>query len=137
MSVNNKCLKSSRFPGFSLGRGYLKVWSWFSACTVKNLINNFVATLIISWKSKTTIHFPNYFSSFMTEVPLHCKSMDWFLYDKDLRRERVKNTRKILVVKQLLLIWSFPNLNVWKNMKKRVKTCLSCFRKKFWYQNNW
>ena len=35
----------------------------------------------------------------MTEVPiirnqsidLHCKSMDWFLYDKDLRHERVKD----------------------------------------------
>ena len=39
-------------------------------------------------------------NSFMTEVKLSyrnqsidlvCKSMDWFLYDKDLHHERVKN----------------------------------------------
>ena len=35
------------------------------------------------------------FNSFMTEVPtistdLQNKSMDWFLYDRDLRHERVK-----------------------------------------------
>ena len=32
-------------------------------------------------------------NSFMTEVAiiyLLCKSMDWFLYDRDLRHERVK-----------------------------------------------
>ena len=34
------------------------------------------------------------FNSFMTEVPIYsnlymCKSMDWFLYDRDLRYERV------------------------------------------------
>ena len=29
--------------------------------------------------------------SFMTEAPLQGKSMKWFLYDKDLRHERVKH----------------------------------------------
>ena len=32
-----------------------------------------------------------FFNSFMTEVPtidLLCKSIDWFLYDRDLRHER-------------------------------------------------
>ena len=30
------------------------------------------------------------YNSFMTEAPIIWKPMDWFLYDRDLRHERVK-----------------------------------------------
>ena len=33
----------------------------------------------------------NLFNSFITEAPLRSKSMEWFLYNTDLRKERVKN----------------------------------------------
>ena len=60
----------------------------------------FTFAKLVHWNSKL------HFNSFSTELPviqkLLCKSVDWFLYDKDLRHERLER------------IYIMPALNVWK-----------------------
>ena len=48
------------------------------------------------------------FNSFMMEVPImrkpiHCKSIDWFLYDTGLRHQRVKQENKMNFVLEAYL----------------------------------
>ena len=52
------------------------------------------------------------FNSFMTEVParnqsvdLSSKSMDWFLYGRDLRHERVKLTQNKIAMALLVFFY--------------------------------
>ena len=37
----------------------------------------------------------NYFMTEVLIIDLQCMSMDWFLYDRDLPHERVKDTREV------------------------------------------
>ena len=57
----------------------------------------FIWSYIVRTNSKLLVFF-------MTEVPIYrnhsihlvCKSMDWFLYDRNLRYERVKTLREVV-----------------------------------------
>ena len=49
-------------------------WSW---------LRNRTVSLTLSWQR--SLSYRN------QSIDLHCKSMDWFLYDRDLRHERILN----------------------------------------------
>ena len=81
---------------FKLNNGNTKVvFEIWLKLTMKKVVN----TQAINLRQKAKHNMINLFNSFMKQVPitkkqsidLLCKSMDWFLYDGDLRREKVED----------------------------------------------
>ena len=82
---------------FSVFRGYRRrPVSWIG------LTRNICNTLTLSWRRSYS--YRNQF------IDLPCKSMDWFLYDRDLHHERVKLVFLLSNVNMYHCIekWSFP-----------------------------
>ena len=60
-------------------------------------------------------------------IDLLCKSMDWFLYDKDLRHERVKWWLQNLGTCQSSMMELFTKVvKNWKLMKPELVAALTC-----------
>ena len=67
----------------------LRIWILFTQCLilqhlfVVNFRGVFRTLLTLSWRR--SLSYKN------QPIDLHCKSVDWFLYERDLRHERVKH----------------------------------------------
>ena len=86
---NKKLLNTAKYQGYCFwvnkgkpkGEGINLTWYLKAFCSLCSLCWN---CLTLSWRS--SLSYQN------QSIDLLCNSMDWFLYDRDLRHERVKCT---------------------------------------------
>ena len=75
----------------------------FSKATADSMLmtNNIITKILNAIKGIKKISFKNKLFSKKNEhaaINLHSKSMDWFLYDRDLRHEKTKHSQRFLQI---------------------------------------
>ena len=70
------------------------IWRDESGTGNKNKLEGVVQKLLVFFEENLTVSFRRPISCRNQSIDLRSKSMDWFLYDVDLRHERVKEDRE-------------------------------------------
>ena len=88
----NRNGKYNTFIKYSVERKITKKATSWNIVVIQNewLLENTYSTSTLSW-----LKFLSYWNQ---SIALHCKSIDWFLYDKDLHHEWVETLRRVCLI---------------------------------------
>ena len=105
---------SKRFVGWLLG--------WRSLSFLRHWLNKYHEILGTFWLTLSWWRFLSYRTQ---SIDLWCKSMDWFIYDRDLRHDRVNSKLSSWWLCRLETVESYSTKGVFKVVSKMFKMFLA------------